>query len=1068
MFGSGSMNQGIVNLAGYISSLLGLVSLLSWIFGWEQVLFLGHSGSPIAPASALIFLLLGLTLLSQERYPRLSLGILLLVLVLEASGLLASFNEIELGIDRAFASLLPPEAQAWPRAMPLASTTILLFGTVALLADLTLFKRKKTWNWVNGTFSALIMALAVNALVCRGLGIESQVPWMDFSSISPYTVFGLVNLGIIISFYAWSKSQLKNAAILWFSLSTFMASLIATTIASSAIAQYDRTGADTPIEQFVELLGYSLSLVIGFSFILVHKAIASAHFNQRAAIELKNLSEAREIQRRSALALAGRLHIAFTESPIGMVILDLAGRISECNPSFAKMLGYQVEELIGRDIPSLSHPDDRIEDIDRIRGVLSGKIPYLRREKRYLHRNGNPVWVIVNANVLRSQNGTIEGIFAQIQDISALKEQEAQMAKLNSRLEQSLRTLSSFFESTSALMGVMDSRDGDIHHILDNKSATAFFGDSEKASERGLTKEQLDFWKTNFDIARESGRPHTVNFEVEKDGRPYFLHSTINYIGPSPEGGDRYSVNSIDVSREKAIEEDLRENQAILKSIFESSPAMMGIVEIEGDDIIWVYGNTAALKFMGRTQSDVVRSSTIPESRPYIQHSLSLYREAKRTGAPLHAELERVYHNQKYWLTFTTNYIGKGKSGLDRFSYMVFDITPRKQAEEKARLAMEAKSRFLANMSHEFRTPISGIIGAVDLLNKTSLSDGQKKLNKAIQSSAESLLALINDILDFSKADAGMLRLAKQPFRLRSVVDDTWNIIEFAARRKMLALNLEYDPRLPEVLKGDATKVRQILLNLLSNAVKFTEKGQVTLRLMKVNGRKKETGLYVEVEDSGIGISASIRDQLFQPFVQADHRSSPRLGGTGLGLAICKQLVENMEGEIGFESREGQGSKFWFKIYLQGGDIADLPRTKNLELVANSHFMGRALIVEDDETNRTIAELLLQTLGLETSTAGNGVEALELMKELRFDIVFMDCQMPVMNGYEATIKIRSLDGNGSNVPIIALTANAFQDDLEQCLKAGMSDYLSKPFRPHDIELILRKWLGQRHRTAVPS
>ena len=384
-------------------------------------------------------------------------------------------------------------------------------------------------------------------------------------------------------------------------------------------------------------------------------------------------------------------------------------------------------------------------------------------------------------------------------------------------------------------------------------------------------------------------------------------------------------------------------------------------------------------------------------------------------------------------------------------------------AKEQAEAGNVAKAQFLANMSHELRTPMTGILGALSLLGCDELSPGQRKLLDTASSSSEALLTLLNEVLDFSKIEAGKLELVNEPMLLRPVLSSIVDLLAPMAQRKGLALSLEFDPSLPARVKGDAGRIRQVLLNLVGNAVKFTDSGHVAVRARRDTGSSDSRPVMVlEVEDSGIGISPAVLERLFTPFFQADQSDRRRFGGSGLGLVISKRLTEAMGAELSVESAPGQGSTFRLKLPLEV--LADAPAAAPAALagtVSPAPLAGKVLLVEDNPVNRMLAVAMLGNLGIEVTEAENGLVALQHMEKSRFDLVLMDCQMPVMDGFEATREIRAREHGAlaARIPIIAVTANALSGDSEQCLQAGMDAYLAKPFTLNTLREAIAPWLG---------
>jgi PAS domain S-box-containing protein len=521
---------------------------------------------------------------------------------------------------------------------------------------------------------------------------------------------------------------------------------------------------------------------------------------------------------------------------------------------------------------------------------------------------------------------------------------------------------------------------------------------------------------------------------------------------------------TIIAARTKSLREKTDKLKA-LNDIIQSSQLEIYIIDV--DTLKFSFVNSGARIALGYTEEELLQIGPADICTEYDTNGVrEKLEQTLATNKRIKFETEQISkEGYKYPIEVSLEpCFWQGKKAV---LSMVNDITKRKHYETElleARLLAEkansAKSDFLANMSHEIRTPMNAILGLSHLLLSTELSPQQADYLRKIDISTKSLLGIINDILDFSKIEARKLELENAPFSLPDVMESVISTMSAEAHRKNIKLSYEYPDEFNEQIIGDQLRLHQILSNLTGNAIKFTDSGYVKIIVTAENYSKDQSyiRLLFNVKDTGIGISQEQQDNLFKAFSQADSSITRKFGGTGLGLTICKNLVELMKGKIWIESEPGKGSNFKFSIPFQtaAAPIEKTVSIKEAPDLSNSHI----LLVEDNDINQLVASEIIKRTGAHLTIAGNGEEAVKLVQQHKYDLILMDIHMPVMDGLTATIKIRNMDKPEiKEIPILAMTAKAMNEDYNNSINAGMNDHISKPISPATLYSKLAEWLA---------
>jgi len=607
---------------------------------------------------------------------------------------------------------------------------------------------------------------------------------------------------------------------------------------------------------------------------------------------------------------------------------------------------------------------------------------------------------------------------------------------------------------------------------------------------RFIHKNDQDIYFSHSRRLFKTGAPQVCELRLEKKDASIFWARLEATSGRDADGEQICRVAVSDINEHKLAEKEVQAVKTQMEFILGATKTGLDIIDanfnIRYIDPGWkrVYGDYAGLKcyqyFMDRntpcpdcgvakalrTRSTIVTEDVLP----------------KENSRPIQVTTIPFQNDAGEWLAAEVNVdITERKRAVEELRLanrnLEIAIEQSKESARKAEKASAAKGEFLANMSHEIRTPLNGVISMTGILLDMDLNEEQHEYAEIAHICGEMLLSLINDILDFSKIEARKLDLEKLNFDLRTVLKDTVDILTLDANEKGLEMVCRVEENVPSRLRGDPGRLRQILINLGSNAVKFTDNGKIVVHASLESEDERTATIRFSVRDTGIGIPANLQSALFSPFTQVDGSTTRKYGGTGLGLAISRQLAELMGGKISLESEDGKGSVFRFtavfdkhptKFELEyegfteiGGEGEnETPPTKP-GIIKNDTHKIPILIVEDNPVNQRVAQVMLRKMGLDSDIVANGLEAVNALQTIPYDLVLMDCQMPVMDGFKATRVIRQQGSKAKNplIPIIAMTASAMQGDRDKCIEAGMNDFIAKPVLKRELAKVIAKWLS---------
>lgn len=758
----------------------------------------------------------------------------------------------------------------------------------------------------------------------------------------------------------------------------------------------------------------------------------------------------------------------------GIIYTDAAGLIRSFNRGAEKMLGYSSYELVDKKNPSIFHDHEEVSikasELSKELGInfepgfetlvyKSRQYATDTNEWTFVRKDKSRLCVMLSISAIRNSANDIIGYLGIARDITEQKKIQKDLKLSEERYRSIVEESSDFIYKCNKV--------GRFTYV--NAVAERITGYTKAEL---LQKKYSDLIKPEFrDTAIEHYRAQiadlkrTTYFElpiITNSGQEIWIGQSVQ-LSELTSNKHEFTAHAIDITERKNYERTLQLQNDKYRNIITNMN--LGLLEVDLDEKVQfvnqgfkTLSGFEAHEILGRKASDLFISKSdknkVKEKTLQRQVGISdMYEVEVRTKSG---------ENRWWMISGAPNYNDKGQ--LIGSIGIHLDITEKKElefalqsAKQRAEESSKAKAAFLANMSHEIRTPLNGIIGMIRELARNSLPEKQMRYVDNASIASQHLLSVLNNILDISKIEAGELSLEKHHFKLRDTIKEVKSIVASRAREKGLLLNLDLREIKDVTYMGDSARIRQILLNLIGNAIKFTSQGGVFIECKIRNRMATHHSISITVEDTGIGMEEDYQQKLFKKFSQEDSSTSRKFGGTGLGMAITREIIQLMEGSINVKSKKNEGTFIELAFDLPVGD-ADMIERQDREISSTNLRGVNILLVEDNEFNRAVVCHTLNRLNCNISEAEDGEKALALISKQKFDIVLMDLQMPIMDGFETTKVIR--EELKLNTPIIALTANAFKSELEQCLRIGMNDYVTKPFEEEKLINVILKSLHQ--------